>query len=169
LQEVFLIPQHPEEKEKCNLPVDLRRRNRMYTQVRKQKGGQLMQRRCTQSDCRRVFRIGVSAPVRCPYCGTSYPRVQPDIRGSMIPFGYSVRADFTGISRPEFLEIRRTLLQQFYFPWYSVEEPVAIGEGFSQREAKILCQRFRQQGIRADVITTWDGQRQHLLFFRSLR
>ncbi len=128
-----------------------------------------MQRRCTQSTCRRVFRIGTSAPVRCPYCGASYPRVQPDPRAPDIPFGYSVRADFTGISRPEFLEFRRFLSQKFYVHWYFGEEPAAFGEGLSLREAQEICQCFQRQGIRAEVITTWDGQRQHLRFFRPLR
>jgi len=128
-----------------------------------------MQRRCTQSACRRVFRIGASAPVRCPYCGTSYPRVQPDPRAPAIPFGYSVRADFTGMRRSEFPDIRRFFPRHSGWPWYLAGEPAAIGEGLSLREAREICQRFQRQGIRADVITTWDGQRQHLRFFRPLR
>ena len=134
---------------------------------RNRKGGQFMQRRCTQSTCRRVFRIGASAPVRCPYCGTSYPRLQPDIRASMIPFGYSVRADLTDVSRPQFLAFKRLLSENFVMYCFFGDEPAAFGVELSLREARALCRDFRQQGIRADVITTRDGQRQNLQFFRS--
>lgn len=122
-----------------------------------------MQRRCTQSVCRRVFSIGHNAPVRCPYCGAAYPRVQPDPRAARENFGYSVRVDFTDFPNVE--------IQQF-FPMYRAwprsfrRQPLAIGNGISQREAWQLCQRFQMAGIPADVITTWDAQRQHLAFFR---
>lgn len=110
-----------------------------------------MQRRCTQSTCRRVFPIGHNAPVHCPYCGTTYPRVQPDPRSPRDTFGYSVRADFTGMPN---IEIRQ------FFPQYRRRsfrfraQPLAVCYGVSQREAWELCQRFRISGIPADVITT---------------
>ena len=128
-----------------------------------------MQRRCTESTCRRVFRIGSAAPVRCPYCGTIYPRVQPDSHALQMHFGYSVRADLTGILRAELPDIRQIFPLYSCWPWYIIGEPAAIGEDLSLREARDICRCFQQHGIPADVITTWDGQRQHLRTFRAHR
>lgn len=122
-----------------------------------------MQRRCTQSACRRMFPIGHDAPVRCPYCGAAYPRVQPDPRALRDTFGYSVRVDFTGTPG---VEVWR------FFPQYRTQyarfrpRQMAIYYGASCREARELCRQFRLAGIPADVITTWDAQRQHLSIFR---
>ena len=122
-----------------------------------------MQRRCTQSACRRVFPVGHNAPVRCPYCGTAYPRVQPDSRSPRDTFGYSVRADFTGMPN---VEIRQFFSQYQRRTFRFRAQPMAVCYGVSRQEAWELCQRFRMAGISATVITTWDAQRQHLVFFR---
>ena len=123
-----------------------------------------MQRRCTESTCRRVFPIGHAAPVRCPYCGTSYPRVRPDPRALRETYGYSVRTDFTEMSAREIQQLVSRCRWPRYICYQS--RAVAVGHGLSQREAQALCRRFRLQGIPADMITTWDAQRQHLVFFR---
>lgn len=122
-----------------------------------------MQRRCTEHTCRRVFPIGHTAPVHCPYCGTAYPRIQPDPRSPRDTFGYSVRADFTGMPavkiQPFFPECRA-------WPRRFPPQPLAVCYGISRREAQELCRRFRAADIPAHVITTWDARRQHLEFFR---
>jgi len=122
-----------------------------------------MQRRCTQSACRRVFPIGHNAPVQCPYCGTVYPRIQPDSRSPRDTFGYSVRVDFTGMPN---VEVRSVFPDFRGWPCYFRRQPLAVGYGLSLRDAREYCRRFHSRGISADIITSWDAQRQHLVFFR---
>ena len=122
-----------------------------------------MQRRCTQSACRRVFPIGHKAPVHCPYCGTAYPRIQPDPRSPRDTFGYSVRVDLTGMPN---VEVRSVFPDFRGWPRCFRGQPLAVGCGLSLVDARDYCRRFHSRGISAAIITSWDAQRQHLVFFR---
>lgn len=127
------------------------------------KGDDSMQRRCTQSSCRRVFPIGRTAPVRCPYCGTAYPRIQPDPRSAREAFGYSILADFA--DHPH-VPVRRFFPQYQGWARFFWSQPLAVGRHLSLREAQQICQQFRREGIPADVISTRYAQRQYPSFFR---
>lgn len=123
-----------------------------------------MQRQCTESTCRRDFSIGRTAPVRCPYCGTGYPRVQPDPRASRDTFGYSVRADFTAMS---FVEIQQIISEFRWRGHYFQPQPVALGYGMSQRDAHTLCQALRLRGVPADVLPTWNARQARMMLIRT--
>ena len=122
-----------------------------------------MQRRCTQSSCRRVFPIGRTVPVRCPYCGTAYPRVQPDPRSGQESFGYTILADFTAHPR---VQVRRFFPQYQGWARFFWSQPLAVGRYLSLREAQQICQQFRREGIPSDVVSTRYAQRQLWAFFR---
>lgn len=124
-----------------------------------------MQRRCTEHSCRRVFLIGPTAPVTCPYCGRVYPRVQPDPQAPRISFGYTVRADFTQVRDQAVSIFYRVLSQRISFR-HTLDQPVAVGNQMTYRDARDLCIRLQRQGVRADVITVRQGQQEHLFFFR---
>ena len=122
-----------------------------------------MHRRCTESTCRRFFPIGRSAPVRCPYCGTGYPRVQPDPRAGQDTFGYSVRADFTAMT---FVEIQQIISEFRWQGHYFRPQTVALGYGMSQRDANALCRALRLRGIPADILPTWNARQARMTLIR---
>ncbi|MBQ6719460.1 MAG: hypothetical protein IJN20_03805 [Oscillospiraceae bacterium] len=122
-----------------------------------------MQRRCTQSSCRRVFPIGRTAPVRCPYCGTTYPRVLPDPCSAQEAFGYSILADLT--NHPH-VPVSRFFPQYQRWPRFFWTQPLAVGRYLSLWQAQQICQQFRREGITADVVSTRCAQRQLRPFFR---
>ena len=120
-----------------------------------------MQRRCTESACRRTFPIGPTAPVRCPHCGKAYPRIVPDFQASRQPDGYTVRLDFTHMTEAE---MRQIFIQNGWrFRWLRPQLMI-FGYNLSALDAYGHYRRFRRQGIPAEVIPYREAQRQRLPF-----
>lgn len=120
-----------------------------------------MQRRCTQSACRRTFTVGATAPVRCPHCGKAYPRIEPDFRASRQADGYAVRLDFSHMTDAE---MRQIFIQNGWRLRWLRPRMVAFGCKLSARDAYGHYRRFLRQGISAEVLPYREVQRQKLPF-----
>jgi len=116
--------------------------------------------RCTRSACRRDFQIGAEAPVRCPYCGQTYPRRLPDPAARSQSWGYAVRI-LPG-SMP-FMQLRQLLWE--HLPAFRrarvlsavLQQPFLMDGAFTLTEAETLCRALIRGGLTAQPI-----QRRHM-------
>jgi len=115
-----------------------------------------MMRRCTQSRCRRQFRITGDGPVRCPYCGHTYPRLQPDSRTRGEAWGFCLRVDPGELSPGG---QRRALIRSV--PGTTPRQLLCVmprtvfylDGDFSLMEAEAVAGRLRRRGMTAQPVS----------------
>ena len=114
-----------------------------------------MTMRCTRSACRRDFQIGAMAPVRCPYCGQTYPRRLPDPAARPQDWGYAVRV-LPGAM--PFTQLRQLLWEQL--PAFRrarvlsavLQQHFLLDGAFTLTEAETLCRTLTRCGLTAQPI-----------------
>jgi len=115
----------------------------------------MKQKRCTNSSCRKVFRLENHA---CPYCGKRYSRITPNT-GS-----YAVVLSNAGSNKPE---VARVIRQTCSLPRYKAKAlanhvPSLLGTRFSQYQANKLKARITVAGGTAALALVSATQRASL-------
>lgn len=109
-----------------------------------------MKKRCTNSSCRKVFRVETRS---CPYCGKRYPRANP------CTDKYAVVLNHLGISK---LTVLKAIKQTCNFPFVRVaalvnNTPSLVDTGLTQSQASMLVAIIQATGGGAMAIPVSRG------------
>ena len=109
-----------------------------------------MKKRCTNSSCRKVFRVETHT---CPYCGKQYPRVNP------VNDRYMVVLTYVGLNRLSVIKVIRsiTLLNLRAAKTLTDHTPSLVDTGFTRSMAEALKSDFRAAGGDAMIIPVSRG------------
>ena len=109
-----------------------------------------MKKRCTNSSCRKVFRVETHT---CPYCGKQYPRANP------VNDRYMVVLTYAGLRKLSVIKVIRsiTTLNLREAKTLADHTPSLVGNGFTRSMAEALKSDFRAAGGDAMIIPVSRG------------
>jgi len=111
-----------------------------------------MNKKCTNSACRRTFSVGVQRGGKCPHCGKEYPRLPADIR--QLRGDYIIRVNSYDDRRAGF--VRVALKRHTNYRKSELNELPLLIDGIKSKKlvyrAKDILERA---GCVVDVIPHW--------------
>lgn len=109
-----------------------------------------MKKRCTNSSCRKVFRVETYT---CPYCGKQYPRVNP------VNDRYMVVLTYAGPSKLSVIKVIRSITTLGLRDAKTLADhtPSLVSNGFTRSMAEALKSDFRAAGGDAMIIPVSRG------------
>lgn len=109
-----------------------------------------MKKRCTNSSCRKVFRVETHS---CPYCEKQYPRVNP------VNDRYMVVLTYVGPNKLSVIKVIRSITTLGLRDAKNLAEhtPSLVSDGFTRSMAEAVKSHFRFAGGDAMIIPVSRG------------